>query len=140
MRLQLILTGTVGTIATILIITGCSKNSSPPAQADRQKEEAFAMALSMTNSPDALQKKYQENDQRITEAQEKLAALRKKYNIHDTSPTQLVETNLALASTEEPYWAAKHTLVNMIKFQKVLAAKIQANKIDEQLKVQSGSH
>ena len=51
------------------------------------------MGLFMTNSLDALQKKYQENEKKIGEAQKKLDLLRKKYNIHDTSPTQLEETN-----------------------------------------------
>ena len=143
MRLQLSLTGTVATIATILIITGCSKNSSPPPQADRQKEEAVAMGLFMTNSLDALQKKYQENEKKIGEAQKKLDLLRKKYNIHDTSPTQLEETNqdrIASASSEQPYWDAKRQLVQMIHFQKLFHAKIQGEKIDEQIKAQNGSH
>jgi hypothetical protein len=140
MRLQLSLTGTVATIATILIITGCSKNSSPPPQAERQKEEAFARASILTNSPDVLQKKFQENEKKIVDAQREVNLLRKKYNIHDTSPTQLEETNLALASSEEPYWVAKRTLANMIDFQKMLQAKITADKIDAQINAQAGQH
>ena len=94
----------------------------------------------MTNSMDVLQKKFQENEKKIVDAQRELNLLRKKYNIHDTSPTQLEETNLALASSEEPYWAAKRTLANMVDFQKSLQAKIQADKFDEQIKAQNGSH
>ena len=140
MRPQHTITAIAAVIATIFIMTSCSKSSNPPTQADRQKEEVFARALFMTNSPDVLQKKFQENEKKIVDVQRELNLLRKKFNIHDTSPTQFVQTNLALASNEEPYWAAKRDLANMIEFQKVLQAKIQANKIDEQLKAQNGSH
>ena len=94
----------------------------------------------MTNSSDVLQKKFQENERKIVDTQREVNLLREKYHIHDTSPTQLEETNLALASSEEPYWTAKRSLANMIDFQKLLTAKIQAVKIDEQIKAQTGSH
>ena len=140
MRLQLTLTGTVAIIATVLIITGCSKNSSPPSQADRQKEEAFARASILTNSPDVLQKLFQENEKKMVQAQRKLDLLRKKYNIHDTSHTQLEETNqdrISSAASEQPYWDAKRQLVQMDDFQKLLQAKIVADKMDAQINGQA---
>jgi hypothetical protein len=127
MRLQYTITVIAAVIATNLIITGCSKSSSPRTQANRQKQ-----------SLDVLQKQYQAYEREIADAQKNLDELRKKYNVRDTSPDQLSETNLALASSEEPYWVAKRRLANMIDFQRVIQAKITAEKIDAQINAQAG--
>jgi RNA polymerase sigma factor (sigma-70 family) len=95
-----------------------------------------------------LQQDFQEQEAIIQAAQTNLDLLRKKYNVQDTSPTQLAETNLALASSEEPYWVAKRSLANMIDFHKVLQAKITSleidqgirNQIDQQIKNRNGSN
>jgi hypothetical protein len=95
----------------------------------------------MTNSPDVLQKKFQENERKIVDAQRKVNLLREKYHSHDTSPTQLEETNqdsITSAASEQPYWDAKRQLVQMIGFQKLLHAKIAADNMDAQINAQAG--
>ncbi len=76
----------------------------------------------MTNSLDVLQKKYQEDEKQIDEAKKKLDLLRKSYKTND-----------------QPYLDAKGNFEQMIEFHKLLAAKIQADKIDAQIPSQ-GTH
>ncbi len=123
------------------IFTGCSKSSSPEPQATTPTNAASAAAF-MTNTLDVLQARYQEDDRQIREVQAQLDLLRRKYNITDKSPTQLDETNQngeMVVSSQQPYWDAKRKLAAMIAFQLQLAAKIETDKFDAQLKAQ-GTH
>ena len=70
-------------------------------------------------------------------------ALRRKYGITDKSPTQLDQTNQngeVVVTSQQPYWDAKRKLARMIDFQKLLVSKIEADKLDQQIKAQAGAH
>lgn len=121
---------------------GCSKSSSQQPQVSTPTSLA-EMAAFTTNSLDVLQARYKEDEKQIEAAQTNLAVLRRKYGITDTSPTQLDQTNQngeTVVTSQQPYWDAKRKLARVIDFQKLLISKIEADKIDQQIKAQAGSH
>jgi hypothetical protein len=97
----------------------------------------------MTNSLDVLQARYQENEKQIEASETRLDALRQRYGITDTSPTQLGQTNQngeVVVTSQQPYWDEKRKLTGMIEFQKALGAKIEAEKLEQQFKPKADSH
>jgi hypothetical protein len=131
MRTQYIITQGTAIIAVILII-GCLKSSSSVAPPSVAETAAF-----MTNTLDVLQARYQENDKQIKDIRASLDLLRQKYNITDTSPTQLDQTNqngAIVVTSQQPYWEEKRKLAGMISFQRPLTTKIESDKLVAQLR------
>jgi hypothetical protein len=78
-----------------------------------------------------LQQEYQKEETQIGVAQTNLDLLRKKYNIPDNSNDSIDENgNVAATFAEQPYWNEKRELTQMIEGHRVLAAKIEAEKIE----------
>lgn len=88
-----------------------------------------------------LQQEYQKEETQIGSAQTNLDLLRKEYNITDNSPDSIDENgNTAATLAEQPYWNEKRELNQMLDFHRLLAAKIEAEKIDQLIKNQNGSN
>ncbi len=109
MHIQHVITKSAA-IVSVILIAGCSKSSSPQPQATTPINAAAATAFT-TNTSDALQTKYQENEKQILEVQTKMSLLRKTYTI-----------------TDQPYLDEQAKLNQMLSLQKMLAAEIQALK------------
>jgi RNA polymerase sigma factor (sigma-70 family) len=81
-----------------------------------------------------LQQEYQKEEAQIGAAQTNLDSLRKEYNITDNSIDSIDENgNAAATFAEQPYWNAKRELIQMLDLHRLLAAKIEAEKIDLQI-------
>jgi len=76
----------------------------------------------MTNSLEVLQARYQEDETNIQQALVKLDQVRKTYK-----------------ATDQPFLDEQHKVEQMIEFHKLLAAKIEADKLEAQFPAQ-GKH
>jgi hypothetical protein len=129
-------------VLAVACFAGCSKSPTTPSQVATPISPAETAAL-MTNSLDVLQARYQENEKQIEASETRLDALRQRYGITDTSPTQLGQTNQngeVVVTSQQPYWDEKRKLTGMIEFQKALGAKIEAEKLEQQFKPKADSH
>jgi capsular polysaccharide biosynthesis protein len=75
---------------------------------------------------DALQNQYQEQEGQIRQAETELGSLRRQFKIaNDASVSQ--------SPQEQPYWDKKRDLDQLVDFHKLLAAKIEAEKLEAKI-------
>jgi len=89
-------------------------------------------ATLITNGLGELQTQFKQEEETIAVLQTSLEQLRKELIISDRDPHALAPST-AILPQEQPYWDKKRELVKLIEFHKLLLAKIEAEKIDEQI-------
>jgi len=119
MRTLLIIT----TVLAAIFVASCSKRSSSQSEAVRRQKAKEIAAYLTTNRLDVLQARYRQDLTNIEQEAVKLRSLRAKYNTND-----------------QRYLEEQQRAEQMDSFQRMLLTQIEADKIDQQIKAQAGTH